>query len=177
MVELTGATALQEDLPKLLADADVFALPCVRDSDGDMDGLPQVLIEAMLLGVPAISTRLVGIPDLVRHEENGLLVEPGDVSALADVLERLLGDLETAEALGERAAAWARAHFGRAEAIRRMSELFVWAAADAGSDSALPETLRFPPSWESVSETPDPEVPIAARLFAAPSSAESWRRA
>lgn len=124
LVSLPASNVLQEDLPELLRTADVFALPCVRDSEGDMDGLPQVLIEAMALGIPAVSTRLVGIPDLVRDGVNGLLVAPGDVESLADALERLLGDHCFGEALGSEAAAWARGHFGRGETVERLARLF-----------------------------------------------------
>ena len=75
-----------------MATGDVFCLPCVRAPDGDLDGLPQMLMEAMACGLPVVSTRLVGIPDLVVDEECGLLVESADPSAFADACERLIGD-------------------------------------------------------------------------------------
>ncbi|HER25857.1 MAG TPA: glycosyltransferase, partial [Rhodospirillales bacterium] len=64
-----------------------FCLPCVWSKDNDVDGLPQLLMEAMACGQPVISTRLVGIPDLVIDGETGLLVEPENVAALADALQ------------------------------------------------------------------------------------------
>jgi glycosyltransferase involved in cell wall biosynthesis len=64
-----------------------------------MDGLPQMLMEAMACGLPVVSTRLVGIPDLVVDGETGLLVSPGDVAALASALERLARDPELSAAL------------------------------------------------------------------------------
>jgi glycosyltransferase involved in cell wall biosynthesis len=54
---------------------DVYVLPCVWAADNDVDGLPQMLMEAMACGLPAVSTRLVGIPDLIRDGETGVLVE------------------------------------------------------------------------------------------------------
>jgi len=56
-----------------------------------------MLMEAMACGVPVISTRLVGIPDLVIEGETGLLVEPGEPERIADAIERMIGDGELAE--------------------------------------------------------------------------------
>jgi glycosyltransferase involved in cell wall biosynthesis len=58
-----------------------------------------MLMEAMACGLPAVSTRLVGIPDLIEDERSGLLVEPGQVEQLADALERLIKDPELADRL------------------------------------------------------------------------------
>ncbi len=100
-VQLTGKAMPQEDFPAFLHTADVFCLPCVKAPDGDMDGLPITLMEAMACGVPAVSTRLVGIPDLVIDDETGVLVEPGDPVALADALQGLLADPGRAARLAE----------------------------------------------------------------------------
>jgi glycosyltransferase involved in cell wall biosynthesis len=91
-VTLTGKAIAQEELPAFMAQGDVYCLPCVWASDDDVDGLPQMLVEAMACGLPAVSTRLVGIPDLVVHEETGLLVEPRRADQLADALQRVLDD-------------------------------------------------------------------------------------
>jgi len=70
----------------------VFALPCVVAANGDRDILPNVLKEAMAVGVPVITTQLDGIGELVTNEETGLLVGCGDSEALAKSLRRLLSD-------------------------------------------------------------------------------------
>ena len=101
MVTLTGTALKQEDIPAFMATGDVYTLPCVWASDDDVDGLPQMLMEAMSCGLPAVSTRLVGIPDLVRDGETGLLVPPNDSDALADALQRLEADHELADRLSE----------------------------------------------------------------------------
>ena len=162
-VQLTGRGVFQEDLPGLLRSARVFALPCVRDREGDMDGLPQVLMEAMACGVPVVSTRLVGIPDLVRDGRNGLLVRPGDVEALAKALESLLTDPEAEAAMGRMAATWARENFDRASAIRRLAGLFDWAASTPDS-SPPPESLRFPPAPGSGPEYEHEAAPTRRRI-------------
>ena len=72
--------------------AAVLACPCVVGRDGNRDGLPTVLIEAMALGLPCVGTDVTGIPEIIRHDETGLIAREGDPVALADALERLLGD-------------------------------------------------------------------------------------
>lgn len=72
--------------------ASVLAAPCVHAPDGDRDGLPTVLLEAMALGTPCVATTVTGIPEAVRHDETGLLVPERDPAALADALGALLDD-------------------------------------------------------------------------------------
>ena len=72
--------------------AAVFAAPCVIADDGDRDGLPTVLLEAMALGTPCVSTDVTGIPEIVRDGSTGLCVPQNDPAALAAALERLLDD-------------------------------------------------------------------------------------
>ena len=73
---------------------DVFALSSLRE------GLPNVLLEAMAMEIPVVASRVAGVPRLVRHEENGLLVDPGSVEQLADALARLLRDAGLRRNLG-----------------------------------------------------------------------------
>lgn len=70
--------------------ATIFVLPCIVAQDGDQDGLPNVLIEAMAMQLPVVTTHLSGIPELVQHRVNGLLVPPGEEEALAGSLAELL---------------------------------------------------------------------------------------
>ncbi len=100
-VTMTGEALKQEDIPGFMATADVYALPCVWASDNDVDGLTQMMMEAIGCGLPAISTRLVGIPDLVKDEETGILVAPNDPEALANALQRLESDPDLADRLAE----------------------------------------------------------------------------
>lgn len=72
---------------------DVFALSSIRE------GLPNVLLEAMALEVPVVATRVAGVPTLVEHEYNGLLVKPGDLRSLGAALNRLLRDAELRSSL------------------------------------------------------------------------------
>lgn len=99
VVEITGEALLQEKIPEFMGLGDIYCLPCVWASDNDVDGLPQMLMEAMACGLPAVSTNLVGIPDLIRPDETGLIAEPEDVDGLADCLERLIQDPTLAKRL------------------------------------------------------------------------------
>jgi glycosyltransferase involved in cell wall biosynthesis len=90
-VSLAGSCSQRELIP-ILQRADLFALAPFVTADGDRDGIPNVLVEAMACGVAVVSTRAAGIPELVRHGENGMLVEPRDADGLAAALAALLED-------------------------------------------------------------------------------------
>ncbi|MCB9419001.1 MAG: glycosyltransferase [Ardenticatenaceae bacterium] len=81
----------------------VFALPCIIGSDGNRDGLPTVLLEAMSTGLPVVSTALTGIPEIIDHDENGLIVPPGDPETLAHALASLLQNHAYREQMGKAA--------------------------------------------------------------------------
>jgi colanic acid/amylovoran biosynthesis glycosyltransferase len=88
-VQFLGPLAHQ-DVVGFIAELDLFALPCKQDKNGDMDGIPVVLMEAMLTGIPVISTNLSGIPELVIDNESGLVVDPSDTEALARAIKKLI---------------------------------------------------------------------------------------
>ncbi len=84
--------------------AALLAAPCVISEHGNRDGLPTVLLEAMALGTPCVSTTVTGIPEVVRDGETGLIAEQNNPASLANAIERLLDD----SALGVRLATNAR---------------------------------------------------------------------
>ncbi len=82
----------QNEVFELVQQAAVFAAPYIIGKDGNRDGLPTVLLEAMALGTPCVGTDVTGIPELIRHEETGLIVAQENESALALALQKLLHD-------------------------------------------------------------------------------------
>ena len=101
VVTLTGALDGDAVLERY-RQAAVFALPCVTEDDGGRDGIPNVILEAMAMELPVVSTDHSGIPEAVRDGDTGLLVPPHDPEALADAIARLLDDPATAAAMGQR---------------------------------------------------------------------------
>lgn len=92
-VHMAGALPRDEVLA-LMNRARVIAAPCLEGEDGNRDALPTVLLEALAVGLPIVSTRLGGIPEIVDDGVHGLLVDPGDEIGLADALQNLLTDDE-----------------------------------------------------------------------------------
>src|SRR5207302_3761460 len=102
IVQLIGPRPQGEVIGHVQAAA-VFALPCIVGEDGDRDGLPTVLLEAMALGTPCVSTDVTGIPEVLQDQETGLAVPQRDPPALATAIERLLTDAELRNRLAARA--------------------------------------------------------------------------
>lgn len=123
LVSFPGAL-YQEEVKKLLQTADIFALPCITSEDGDMDGIPVALMEAMVMGIPVVSTHVSGIPELIRDGVSGLLVEEKDATALADSLQRLLENKELARETGENARKKITAEFDLGTNAARLASLF-----------------------------------------------------
>ena len=73
-----------------LKNLDILVLACKEDSKGDRDGIPVVLMEAMLVGVPVISTSISGIPELIQNEQSGFLAQPSDPESLASTIDKVL---------------------------------------------------------------------------------------
>lgn len=90
-VSFLGSRPRREVMERI-AGAAVLAAPCVEGSDGNRDGLPTVLLEAMALGTPCVATPVTGIPEAIRSGHTGLLVPQRDPRALADALARLMDD-------------------------------------------------------------------------------------
>jgi len=80
--------------------ADVFCLPCRVLDNGDRDGLPNVLMEAMACGLPVVTTPVSGIPEVIKDGHNGTLVPPDDAEALANAIQRISSDRMLAQSLG-----------------------------------------------------------------------------
>jgi glycosyltransferase involved in cell wall biosynthesis len=127
-VELVGERDGDEVL-RAYQRADVFALtPCVT-ADGDRDGVPNVIVEAMACGLPVVTTDAGGIAEVVRHGVNGLVAEPRDVPALARHLAALVTDPVRRRTLGEAGRRTVEAGFDVRSAARELSLVFAGGVA------------------------------------------------
>lgn len=88
-------------LMRIYAETDVFALACRESADGNKDGIPNVILEAMAFAIPIVSTRVGGIPEVLKSGKNGHLVEPDKPLDLADALESLLKDNKRRKKMGQ----------------------------------------------------------------------------
>jgi glycosyltransferase involved in cell wall biosynthesis len=109
--------------------ADVLCLPCRIDQDGDRDGIPNVLVEAMACGLPTITTAVSGIPEVVEDGVTGLIVPVDDPEATADAIERLRRDRSLAERIAANAAARVRERFDGERLAADLARLFREAVA------------------------------------------------
>jgi glycosyltransferase involved in cell wall biosynthesis len=98
-VQFVGSVA-PRDVMKYYGEADVFVLPCVVDGNGDRDGIPNVIAEAMAMKLPVISTTVSGIPELVVDGKTGILVDPNETEALADAVMDLARHPKRATRMG-----------------------------------------------------------------------------
>lgn len=109
----------QEQVRELLHSADIFVAPCVIGADGNADGMPTVLLEAMATGVPCVSTAVTGIPEVVRNGSTGVLVRPGDPRALALGIKALGSPAMDRASIARKARALIEEDFD----VRRQAEL------------------------------------------------------
>lgn len=116
--------ATSSDLHDEMMRATVFAMPCRLTADGDRDGLPNVVLEAMACGLPVVATSVSGIPEAIADRETGLLVEPNDSKTLADALQLVLETPELRADLGRAAAEKVRCEFTLDIACERLAALF-----------------------------------------------------
>ncbi|MGO1167992.1 MAG: glycosyltransferase family 4 protein, partial [Janibacter sp.] len=143
-LDLTDRVTMHGALPQtrvreIVAEAAVFAAPCIIGADGNRDGLPTVLLEALALGTPAVSTPVTGIPEIVRHEETGLLVPESDPAALAVALARTLDEPEDSAARSRAARTLLEADFDFRDHAVILQGIFRRAIASPGGPAATGE--------------------------------------
>jgi colanic acid/amylovoran biosynthesis glycosyltransferase len=127
--DLGDAVTLAGPLPQTavieaMREAGVLACPCVIGRDGNRDGLPTVLLEAMALGTPCVATDVTGIPELVRDGETGLCVPEGDPEALAAALARMLDDRDLRRRVAEAGRALVEKEFDQQRNAARLRAVF-----------------------------------------------------
>jgi glycosyltransferase involved in cell wall biosynthesis len=104
--------------------ADLFVLGCEVASNGDRDGIPNVFLESMAMGVPVLATRVSAIPELVEDGRTGLLVEPGQPEAMATGMVRLLIDQNLRQRIITAARQQVREDFDNRKLIQKLAAVF-----------------------------------------------------
>lgn len=127
----------QGEVREAVAAAAVMAAPCVVGDDGNRDGLPTVLLEAMALGTPVVSTPVTGIPEVVRDGDTGLIVPERDPAALAVALRRLLDDADLRERTARAARALVESGYDRRDQARRLRAMHAEVLAGADRSRAV----------------------------------------
>ena len=117
-VRLLGALP-QHEVARLMGEADIFVFPSIIAVDGQMDGIPVSLMEAMAAGTPVVGSAISGIPELVKHEINGLLVDAAYPQRIEAAIRRLIEDPALRARLGDAGRQTVRQQFD----IRRTSAL------------------------------------------------------
>jgi colanic acid/amylovoran biosynthesis glycosyltransferase len=115
---------LQEEVRKLLEKTTLFCLPSIITEKGGREGIPVALMEAMAMGLPVVSTRTAGIPELIEHQKEGLLVPEKDPTALADTLDILLNDRKLRATMGAAARKKIIEEFNMANIPKQFKEIF-----------------------------------------------------
>jgi glycosyltransferase involved in cell wall biosynthesis len=126
----------QDDVARGLAAADVAVVPSVRDDAGNVDGLPNVVMESLSSGTPLVATPAGGIGSVVADGVTGLLVPERDVAGLSGAIDRLLTDRALAARLGDTARRWAIAEGSWSRAAERFEGAYDRAASLADAKSA-----------------------------------------
>lgn len=138
-IHLLGAMPSEEVETKLRRSS-VFVLACRRTPEGNMDGIPVALMEAMASGIPVVSTRVSGIPELVIDEVNGLLVDPEDPNQLARAMKRLLDDPLLRARLGAAGRNKVRNDFNAETETKKLLRLFTQVAEKRARRAACVES-------------------------------------
>lgn len=122
-VEMTGTLA-HEQVLEHFRQADCFVLGCKVAANGDRDGIPNVLAESMAMGVPVVGTPVSGLPELVEHEQTGLLVDATQPEVLAAALRRMLTDVELRQRVIPAARERVREIFDSSRLIRELAAIY-----------------------------------------------------
>lgn len=127
---MTGEVTLkgdrtQQELISVYQRAALFILTPIQTEDGDRDGIPNVLVEAMAVGLPVVTTAVSGIPELVDHNQNGLLYKPHDVDGISSGIIELLRNTEKRKQFGSTASKKVMEQFDITRAATRLRTLFI----------------------------------------------------
>ena len=141
IVVLTGKMTHTELIERYRR-ATLFVLPSQIAEDGDRDGIPNVLLEAMAMELPVVSTDVSGIPEAIKQGVNGWLIPPEDALALRDTISRVLDDSALRASMGKQGRHLVETMFCNDQNLRLLCDLF------AGAPQREPAPVEAPAQEE-----------------------------
>ncbi|MDB6173046.1 MAG: hypothetical protein JWL59_2357 [Chthoniobacteraceae bacterium] len=147
-VQLLGPRS-QVEVRQLLSESHLFVLACVREPNGGSDNLPTVIMEAMMCGVPVISTAIAGVPEMIVNGETGILVAPNAPPHLAEAVGQLMRDPALAKRFSTSGREHAVANFSIENTTRSLKHLLVKHAAVKAPPAASHLDPALPRGWLS----------------------------
>jgi colanic acid/amylovoran biosynthesis glycosyltransferase len=123
IVRLVGPLP-QTEVVEIFSQSSIFVFPAIHDGSGDTDNLPTVLIEAMASSLPIVATEVAGIPEIVQHNENGILVPEKDPAQLAGAIRIIAGDEALLERFGRASRRIAEEKFALSNTVGHLKKLF-----------------------------------------------------
>lgn len=121
-----------EEIRAFYREADIFVLPCIIAENGDRDGIPNVIFEAMSSGLPVISTNISGIPEVITEGVDGFLVDPKDSNTLAYVMKELFQNRDLRVEMGRNARKKVESRFDKKQHIDELLDIFQTALKTGG---------------------------------------------
>lgn len=117
-------TRTHTEVLKQFEQSDLFVLGCEIAKNGDRDGIPNVLVESLAMGVPALSTTVSAVPEILVNEQTGITVPPSNPEAMANGIEKVLTDMPLRKSLIEGGREHTRQHFNNYERTRQLATVF-----------------------------------------------------
>jgi len=124
--------------------SDLFVLGCEQAANGDRDGIPNVFVESLAMGLPVVSTRLSAIPELIETGRTGLLVEPGNDEAMAKSILELLTDNQLRAHVMASGKKRVQKQFDNRKLIRDLFRVYQQEVPELGLKSTIPNSKQIP---------------------------------
>jgi glycosyltransferase involved in cell wall biosynthesis len=119
-----GEALTHEEVIEFMKTGSVFVLPCIRAKNGDMDGIPNVLMESMALEIPTISTDVTGIPELIDNNINGIIVPQNNAESLAQAIIKIKNNPDFADKIRKKGRKKVMEKFNVEKNVRKLVRVF-----------------------------------------------------
>ena len=117
-------TRTHREVLRQFEESDLFVLGCEIAGNGDRDGIPNVLVESLAMGVPALSTTVSAIPEILIHQESGITVAPSDPELMARQIEAILTDRDLRKKIINGGRKHTRDHFDNRSLVAEIGDIF-----------------------------------------------------